>query len=85
MGAGYDAISSKRRKTTDPSGGDKSNEDGSMPSSNILCSGGALLGQGEEIPMFINNIVYCRDPKIMEEKCLLLRNLMQHENFLDIK
>ena len=47
----------------------------------------AFNSAGEDVPQFVNNIVYCRDPKILEDKvsCLNLKNLMQHENFLDIK
>jgi len=47
--------------------------------------------QGEEGPTalafaFINNLVYARDPTILQDRisCMNIRNLMQHENILDI-
>ncbi len=35
---------------------------------------------------FVNNLVYARDPTILEDRltCLNIRNLMQHENLLDV-
>jgi hypothetical protein len=35
----------------------------------------------------VNNLVFCRDPTVLRDKvaCLNLKNLMHHENYLDIK
>lgn len=38
-------------------------------------------------PILVNNIVYCRDPRTLEDKtaCMNIRNLVHHENNLDLK
>ncbi len=33
----------------------------------------------------LNNIIYCRDPTLLEDQTLNMRNLIQHENYMDLK
>ena len=33
----------------------------------------------------LNNIIYCRDPTLLEDVTLNMRNLIQHENYMDLK
>lgn len=48
-----------------------------------------LIGQGYEdmSPVGMQNIIYLRDPSILEDNqnLISMRNLFQHENILDLK
>ena len=51
----------------------------------VTADGG--LETAEDLPVFINNIVFCRNPQILKDKetCMNMSTLIQHENLLDVK
>lgn len=104
MGADFDRQKGKKRLKTD-------NQDGlelqlqQQPGAVILPSvvspsknaPATVTIEVEEIPLFVNGIVFCRDHKMLNKIAensskstatpgyFNLRHLIQHENYLDIK
>ena len=79
MGDGYDRVATRPRRPREISNVQDPSELNNQPSN--------PQSYENEMPQFINNIIFCRDPTILNDRvsCLNLKNLMQHENILDIK
>ena len=92
MNSGFDKIGKKKTKNQQPLPDGGSGTEGD-PNTSGFESGSQVIGTGDKLPSSGNgsqiipekDIIYCRDPSLLEETGFQLRSMIQHHNFLDIK